>query len=114
LLIALAAAESSVGCDGDGLAHVQSAIAALSAEGGGGVWLGRAYEERARITLKLGDTNAFEQSAAECERLYRVGNHPYLLARYDKLIQATRPEKSAVQHSPDQPLDEPDTTTAKL
>lgn len=115
-LIALAAAESSVGRDADGLAHVQAAISALSAEGGGGVWLGRAHEARARIAMKLRETNAFEHSAAECYRLYRVGGHPYLLARYEKLVHGGRPEseKSAVHPTHEQLVDEPDTTTAKL
>jgi hypothetical protein len=72
------------------LSHIQNAIATLSAEGGAGVGLGRAYEVRAYIALFMMDAPAFHEYANACEVQYRLGSQNGLLSRHAKLLSAAR------------------------
>jgi hypothetical protein len=86
----LALAESRLGLHADAVRHIQTAITTLSAEGGAGVGLGRAYEVRAYIALFMADEAAFREYASACEAQYRLGTQNGLLARHAKLMSAAR------------------------
>jgi hypothetical protein len=90
LLSPLALAESQLGSQPDALRHIQTAIDLLSAEGGGGVHLGRAYEVRAYIALDAADASAFREYADACAIQYRLGSGNNLLARHERLVAAAR------------------------
>jgi len=90
LLTPLALAESRFGLQSDALRHIQSAIDHLSAEGGGGVHLGQAYEVRAYVALYMADARAFSEYADACADQYRLGSRNNLLARHERLIVAAR------------------------
>jgi predicted transcriptional regulator len=90
LLLPLAEAKSLLGQHDQAIEHIDTAISALSHDGGCGARLGEAYEVRAWIALRLGDVARLREYAAASAAQYRIGSHPFLLARHDKLLQAAR------------------------
>jgi serine/threonine protein kinase/tetratricopeptide (TPR) repeat protein len=58
--------------------------------GAKGVYLGLAYETRARVAVYLDDPKRFRKCAKLCAEQYRVGHNPALTAKYQKLTQDAR------------------------
>lgn len=88
ILIPLAFAEARIGSYDTALVHIEDAIEILSAEGGSGVQLGRAYEVRAYLALHLADQSNFSRYADACRAQYGLGNSPVLLERHRQLLGA--------------------------
>ncbi len=55
-----------------------------------GIYLGLAYETRARIAILTNDDEDFRVHAKRCAEVYLIGGNPALAAKYDKLLQEAR------------------------
>ena len=66
------------------------AIANWNALGATGVYLGLAYETRARVAIYNDDPQSFRVYAKLCGQLWRSGNNPALIAKHEKLMQDAR------------------------
>jgi hypothetical protein len=64
-----------------------AAIEELKRQGVTGLWLGLAYELRARVALYLGDDAGFLQFGEACREVYCKNGSPALLAKYRRLRQ---------------------------
>ncbi|MBN1653812.1 MAG: protein kinase [Deltaproteobacteria bacterium] len=66
------------------------AVMSWKALGATGVYLGLAYETRARVAIYNDDPQSFRLYAAQCGELWRTGENPSLIAKHEKLMQDAR------------------------
>lgn len=68
----------------------EDAIANWNALGITGVYLGLAYETRARVAIFCDDPKTFRAYAHKCGELWRAGEDTFLIAKHQKLLQDAR------------------------
>jgi len=99
LALACAHAASSGRARAEELAD--SAIQALHELGSQGLNVGLAYEARARVALRVGDSEGFTAWAKRCGDIFRASNNRALVAKHERLIRESRgPEASAQTGGP--------------
>ncbi len=90
ILTPLAVIEAKLGNQQRAVALADAAIESLHQLGATGIYLGLAYEARARVAVYADDPKNFRKYAKLCGEQYRIGQHPILTAKHQKLMQDAR------------------------
>jgi tetratricopeptide (TPR) repeat protein len=83
----LALVEAELGEFKGAIEKLQTVIERYQSEGVTGLYLGLAYETRARVAIRERDDRGFMLYAEKCAEQYKSGRNPALVAKYEKLIQ---------------------------
>jgi len=90
ILLPLAIIEVRLGRTKSAKKRVEKVIAYLNEREITGISLGRAYEIAAQVAIYSDQPKIFRRYAKLCKELYRAGDHPVLIARYNKLMEDAR------------------------
>jgi len=90
LLIQVALAEGYLGEYQGAVDRCEAVIVSYESLGVKGIYLGIAYESRARIAIMAGDQCSFDTFASLCAKQYRAGRNSALAPRFKRLIDEAR------------------------
>lgn len=86
----LALVEAKLGNEHDAESLAETAIEAWIQLGVTGIYLGLAYETRARVAIYTDDPKSFRKFVKLCGEQYQIGQNPILTAKHQKLVQDAR------------------------